>query len=48
MEIKLGKMQRVVDLRSVWPHEEHDFSQWMARACSRANFLVFSSYFMVK
>ncbi|WP_029543190.1 DUF4268 domain-containing protein [Selenomonas sp. AB3002] len=31
MGIKLGKMQRVVDLRSVWPHEEHDFSQWLAK-----------------
>ena len=31
MGIKLGKMQRIVDLRSVWPHEEHDFSQWLAK-----------------
>lgn len=28
--IELGKMERVMDLRSVWPDEEQDFSQWMA------------------
>ena len=31
MGTRLGKMQRIVDLRSVWPHEEHDFSQWLAK-----------------
>ena len=31
MGIRLGKMQRIVDLRSVWQHEEHDFSQWLAK-----------------
>lgn len=31
MGIRLGKMQRIVDLQSVWQHEEHDFSQWLAK-----------------
>ncbi|MBE6103228.1 MAG: DUF4268 domain-containing protein [Selenomonas ruminantium] len=28
---KLGKIKRVNDLRSVWPHEEYDFSKWLAK-----------------
>lgn len=30
MEKKLERMERVDDLRSIWPHEEHDFSKWLA------------------
>ena len=26
----LGKIKKVTDLRSVWPHEEYDFSTWLA------------------
>ncbi len=30
MDIQLGKMQRITDLRSVWPHEALDFTKWLA------------------
>ena len=26
----LGKIKKVTDLRSVWPHQEYDFSTWLA------------------
>ena len=29
--MKLGKMKRVSDLRSVWQHEAKDFSKWLAQ-----------------
>ena len=28
---KLGKMIRITDLRSVWPHEANDFTKWLAQ-----------------
>ncbi|MBP5582381.1 MAG: DUF4268 domain-containing protein [Bacteroidales bacterium] len=28
---KLGKMIRITDLRSVWPHEAKDFTNWLAQ-----------------
>lgn len=28
---KLGKMIRITDLRSVWPHEAKDFTKWLAQ-----------------
>ena len=30
--IKLGKMQRVTDLRKVWPNEARDFTSWLAES----------------
>ena len=30
MKTNLGKIKKVTDLRSVWAHEEYDFSQWLA------------------
>lgn len=27
---KLGKMTRITDLRSAWPHEANDFTKWLA------------------
>ena len=27
--MKLGKLQEV-DIRTVWPHEQYDFSKWLA------------------
>lgn len=30
MTQKLGKIKRIKDLRSVWPHEANDFSKWLA------------------
>lgn len=27
----LGTIKKIEDLRSVWPHEAHDFSKWLAR-----------------
>ena len=27
----LGKMTRITDLRSVWPHEANDFTKWLAQ-----------------
>ena len=27
----IGRMQRIDDLRTVWPHEEYDFSKWLAQ-----------------
>ena len=28
--ISLGKMKRISDLRTVWPHEANDFTKWLA------------------
>ncbi len=28
---KLGKMIRITDLRSIWPHEANDFTKWLAQ-----------------
>ena len=27
----LGKMTRITDLRSVWPHEANGFTRWLAQ-----------------
>ena len=27
---KLGRIKKIDDLRSIWPHEEADFSKWLA------------------
>ena len=27
--MKLGKLEKVKDLRSVWPHEANDFTSWL-------------------
>lgn len=27
----IGRMERIDDLRTVWPHEEYDFSKWLAQ-----------------
>ena len=32
MSNRLGKMKKISDLRSVWAHEEYDFSTWLAEA----------------
>ena len=29
--LNLGKIEKIDDLRSVWPHEARDFSKWMAQ-----------------
>lgn len=29
--MKLGKIERIDDLHSVWPHEAHDFTKWLAQ-----------------
>lgn len=29
--MKLGKLEKVKDLRSVWPHEANDFTNWLAK-----------------
>ena len=31
MTSQLGIIKKIDDLRSVWPHEAHDFSKWLAR-----------------
>lgn len=28
---RLGKIIRITDLRSVWPHEANDFTKWLAQ-----------------
>ena len=28
--MQLGKMKRITDLRTVWPHEANDFTKWLA------------------
>lgn len=30
MTMELGKMKRITDLRTVWPHEANDFTKWLA------------------
>ncbi len=34
---KLGKMIRITDLRSVWPHEANDFTKWLAQEENHTN-----------
>ena len=29
--MKLGKIKRITDLRSVWPHEANSFTKWLAQ-----------------
>lgn len=29
--MKLGKLERVTDLRSIWKHEAMDFTPWLAK-----------------
>lgn len=29
--INLGTLEEITDLRSVWPHEAHDFTPWLAK-----------------
>ena len=29
--MRLGKIKRITDIRSVWHHEEKDFSKWLAQ-----------------
>ena len=36
MSYNLGKMKRVTDLRSVWPHEANDFTKWLAQEANLA------------
>ena len=31
MKSALGTIKKIDDLRSVWPHEAHDFSKWLAK-----------------
>lgn len=31
MKSALGTIKKIEDLRSVWPHEAHDFSKWLAK-----------------
>ena len=28
--MKVGKITRITDLRSIWPHEANDFTKWLA------------------
>lgn len=28
---RLGKVEKILDLRSIWPHEAHDFSRWLSQ-----------------
>ena len=28
--MKLGKIKRITDLRSIWPNEANDFTKWLA------------------
>jgi hypothetical protein len=36
MAYNLGKMKRIHDLRSVWPHEANDFTKWLAQEANLA------------
>ena len=27
----LGKIERISDLRTIWPHEARDFTKWLAQ-----------------
>ena len=27
---QLGKIERIYDLRTIWPHEANDFTRWLA------------------
>lgn len=29
--MKLGKLEQITDLRSVWKHEAKDFTPWLAK-----------------
>ena len=30
-EIKLGKLEKISDLRTIWRNEEYDFTRWLAK-----------------
>ena len=30
-EIKLGKLEKITDLRTIWKNEEYDFTPWLAK-----------------
>ena len=30
-EIKLGKLEKISDLRTIWRNEEYDFTPWLAK-----------------
>lgn len=36
MSYNLGKMKRINDLRSVWPHEANDFTKWLTQEANLA------------
>ena len=29
--MKLGKLEQITDLRSIWKHEANDFTPWLAK-----------------
>ena len=31
MVMKLGKLEQITDLRSIWKHEANDFTPWLAK-----------------
>ena len=31
VKMQLGRLEKVKDLRSVWPHEANDFTKWLAK-----------------
>ena len=35
--MQLGKLEKVKDLRSDWPHEANDFTKWLAKEENLAN-----------
>lgn len=30
-ELKLGKLEKINDLRTIWKNEEYDFTPWLAK-----------------
>ena len=38
--MQLGKLEKVKDLRSVWPHEANDFTKWSTKAGNSTEKLV--------
>lgn len=39
--MKLGKIKRINDLRSVWQHEAKDFSRWLTPKCNLQQLIDF-------
>ena len=41
--MKLGKLEQITDLRSIWKHEANDFTPWLAKEENLAALVMLSA-----